>query len=331
MSFESHGVESPRLMDKSKHRQKHRKEREYIEKSSYKPTGSPFLSEEKKKPPIEVLEESPSVTGGLSGLKPEALPKGTSSGKSFFSGWQRPAEKPSTRGGHGRPVETMQESRIASTARELKDVAWSKALELRDTSLQYANQLRDTVQDVWGGKAGVSVWERYGKKKKQALRLHEQAEQKMREARSAPPDRSHDLYLEAQVLKQRALKKAVKAQSLAQQMLRKIDEKVNEYERVTPSGGEKMTAWELYGKSKSKANALYSRALVKEHEARTTNDYRRGAELLEEAGRLKARALRKAEEARAYAEGIKKAADDKVMEMRRWAESESSSSGGAQY
>jgi len=268
-----------------------------------------------RKPQIEIMEETPSFTGGFSGMSgPTAPPLISSASLRRFS-----TSQPS------HPGEPVQENRLASAARELKDAAWQRAMEVKDTTLQYAGKLQQKYNLPLGSwmpaaTTGLSTWELYGRKKKESTCLFEQAEQKLREARAAPPERASDLYLDANILKQKALKKAMKAQQLADKMKCKVDCQVDQLRKTTPdTRDKKMTAWELFGHTKQKANRLRARAEVMEQEARQTQDQRRAGELLEEASRLRKKALNTAEEAQAYADGIKRAADDKVLELRKWA------------
>jgi len=293
---------------------------QYAEKDYIKSAGVGRTEGYKSKPYIEVIEETPSITGGLTGMNrnADAPPLISTASLRRFSG--------AGQGGTFPSLETLgvDQNRLTNAAKELKDAAWQRAMEVKDTSMQYAWKLGATVQQrLLGVTAGMSTWETYGRKKKQSMQLYEQAEQKIREARSAPADRSAELYLEANVLKQRALRKAMAAQRLAEKMKCKSDCQVERIRKVTPEDASgkstKLTAWELYGHTKHKASQLAQRADELEREARSTPDPTHAGELLEESTRLRRKALVKSEEAQAYADGIKRAADDKVVELRQWA------------
>jgi len=254
MSFEEYKpgfTESPKVYDKGykkpKDKSKKLKDKErYI--SGDERTRSPALHADRDytksaglghqgegyttKPYIEVIEETPSIKGGLTGLNTEAAPPLISAANlRRFSIGGKDSTFPS--------LESfgVDQNRLTNAARELKDAAWQRAVTVKDTGVQYAYKWGSTVQQRWlGGGMGMSTWETYGRKKKRSMQLYEQAEQKLREARMAPPDRAPQLYLEANMLKQKALKRAISAQQLADKMKRKSECQAQRIRQTTPMG-----------------------------------------------------------------------------------------------
>jgi hypothetical protein len=258
---------------------------------------------------IEILDEKDLLP------QPQAASRTTGGMRSLLPSWSASSEA---------------DQRLQHAAKEMSEALSLKAGELKDTALHVTSSLSKKYLPArfssQTGDSGQNEWEQYGRETDKVNRLIVKAERKVNEAKTAPPHKAAELYLQANKYRQKALHLATRAQELAVNMKKSIDAKVSEIERgATPH----RDLWELYGATRLRAQELFDRSEALMREANSSSDKMKSAELHNDAIHLRKKACRKAKKAQKFAAEVQRQSELKVEELTRAGASAGSGSAGA--
>lgn len=288
-------------------RERERKRQElYLEEKQREKGGAGALGADR----IEVIDEKDLKTTGVMAHPARATATGL---RSLLPTWS------STTGAAARPASEA-DQRLQHAAKEMSEALVLKAGELKDSAVhmtsslgkKYSTYLPARFSKAYG--AGMTEWERYGRKMDDANRLLVKAERISNEAKNAPPSRAAELYLKANKSRQKALQKAMAAQELAGQMKRAIDDKLYQIQRGLPL---QRDIWELYGATRLRAQELLDRAEALQRESNATTDKTKAAELRNDSIHVRKKAIRKARKAQKFAEEIQRQSELRVEELKQ--------------
>jgi len=313
---QSTGGEYRSLSDLDRQMERRRQER-YLEEKQQQQQQPRALKGAMTADQIEIFDEK-----DLPSAKPTSK-EGGGGGmmRSMLPSWSSTSPTTTTVGGPAAAKPTSDvDQRLQHAAKEMGEALVLKAGELKDSAVsmtssfgkKYSTYLPARFSKVGG--AGLTEWERYGKKMDAANRLLVKAERRTNEARNAPPNKAAELYLKANRSRQKALQKALSAQELAGKMKRSMDEQIHEIQRGLTV---QRDIWELYGATRLRAQENLDRAEELLREANATSDATRAAELRNDSIHIRKKAMRKAQKAQKLAEEIQRQSEMRVEELRQ--------------
>jgi len=215
---------------------------------------------------------------------------------------------------------TASDLRLQQAAKQMGESLYQKAGELKDTALSFTSSIGKRYSSYlpsFPGRVGQSdsAWEKYARTLAKADDFMFRAERKTLGARKAQPqDRSAELHLQANKLRNKALQKALKAQQIAASMKQSSERKLMEIQQGLSSHKD---TWELYGATMLRVQELLHRSDALFAEANSTWDKMKAAELRTDAIHIRKKALRKAKKLCQFADEIQKHTDHKVEELRQ--------------